>query len=266
MNITQFLLDTENALRDFTQYTLQATFGEEWVCHLGVTEDRVNQWKSRMEEERKRQNAGAVEDRLLYYADFYDLQKIIEKNWEQLFKDVFFDLKTLRLYFDNLRGQDAWELLLFQQNLVMGICGEIRSLIVKYRSKMEGHFPQIESAQDSLGSLLLPGPIVQFTLAKNVLRMVPVTLTEKVLRPGDEVEFIITASDAKRGEIEFALQKGCGMCEKWQKDNHFKWRIDDSDIGKKTDLTFYIRSMRKHHAMGDYDDFVNFSYHLIPKR
>ncbi|MDD2666267.1 MAG: hypothetical protein PHD13_03510 [Methanocellales archaeon] len=260
MDIKQSLLDTENALRDFIQYTLQAKFGEEWICHLGATDDRVNQWKSRMEEERQR--AGPVEERLLYYADFYDLQKIIEENWEPLFKNVFFDLGTLGVYFDQLRDfRDARELLLFQQNLVLGICGEIRSLIVKYRSR--AHFPQIESAQDSLGSLLLPGPIVQFTLAKKVLRMVPVTLTEKVLRPGDEVEFIITASDKEGGEIEFAIQKGCSMCEKWQKDNHFKWRIDDSDIGKKTDLTFYIRSMRKHHAMGDYDDFVNFSYIII---
>ncbi|MDD4897860.1 MAG: Swt1 family HEPN domain-containing protein [Methanocellales archaeon] len=263
-------MDTENALRDFTQVLLQAKFGEEWIIHLGITEDRVNQWKSRMEEERKSQRAGAVEEHLLYYADFYDLQKIIEKNWEQLFKDVFFDLKALQTYFDKLqdfRDQDAHrrELLLFQQNLVMGICGEILSLLVKYRSNMGGHFPQIESAQDSLGSLLLPGPIVQFTLTKKVLRLVPVVLTEKVLRPGDEVEFVITASDMEGGEIEFAMGKDfCGG--KWQKDNHFKWRIDDSDIGKKTDLTFYIRSMRKHHAMGDYDDFVNFSYNLIPKR
>ena len=68
-------------------------------------------------------------------------------------------LSTLEAF----RNPDAHrrELLLHQKYLILGICSEIRLLIIRYRSKMEtseDYYPRIESIQDSL---VIHGLIVQ---------------------------------------------------------------------------------------------------------
>jgi hypothetical protein len=70
-----------------------------------------------------------VDPRLIYYADFYDLGTIIEKNWS-LFKDVFGELNRLRVYLhdlERLRDPDAHrrELLPHQKHIVLGVSGEL---------------------------------------------------------------------------------------------------------------------------------------------
>jgi len=76
MDVTQALRDTENALRDFIAATLERSAGREWLDSCGVTPDRITKWRARKSEERRRQEAGVVDERLLYYADFYDLKTV----------------------------------------------------------------------------------------------------------------------------------------------------------------------------------------------
>lgn len=40
MDITQALKDTENALRDFTDFNLQQKLGNEWIVKSGVPKER----------------------------------------------------------------------------------------------------------------------------------------------------------------------------------------------------------------------------------
>ncbi|MCG2718987.1 MAG: hypothetical protein L6408_09190 [Nanoarchaeota archaeon] len=47
MDITQEFNDTENALRDFIQSRMRAEYHDEWIKHLGVTENRISKWKER---------------------------------------------------------------------------------------------------------------------------------------------------------------------------------------------------------------------------
>jgi len=83
MDVSQALKDTENSLRDFIAYVLREAFGDEWVDKCGVTPERVQKWNRRKAQEEGRQKLGAVEERLLYYADFYDLETILGKHWHR---------------------------------------------------------------------------------------------------------------------------------------------------------------------------------------
>ena len=131
METTQTLKNTENALRDFIAITLKESLGKKWVLNCGVSKERIGKWIERKTEEEKKYVAGVAEERLIYYADFYDLKKIIEKNRDKDFKKVFSSQKTINLYLDilhNFRNPDAHrrELLPHQEYLILGIAGEIR--------------------------------------------------------------------------------------------------------------------------------------------
>src|SRR3990170_7376066 len=165
MDITQALKDTENSLRDFVSAVLHKKFGETWVENCGVSPDRLKKWNERKAAEEKRQEAGAVEQRLIYYADFYDLRTILRKYWQDEFSDVLGDWKTMDVWLnelEKLRDPDAHrrELLPHQKHLILGISGEIRTRLVRYRSKQEtseDYYPRIESARDSVGSVYTYG-------------------------------------------------------------------------------------------------------------
>ncbi len=110
IDITQALKDTENALRDFIASILRKKFGENWVEKCGISNERIQQWQARKAEEEKRQKFGAVEERLIYYADFYDLETILHKNWQGEFNEALGDWKTMKVWLDELgklRDPDA---------------------------------------------------------------------------------------------------------------------------------------------------------------
>ena len=138
---TQDLKDAENALRDLIYAKLISTFGKDWPKECSVTQERIKVWEKRKEEERKK--ISAIDERLLYYADFHDLQTILHKNWDSMFREIFIDKKRLEAYLsilEDYRNPEAHRRELFphQKQLVSGASGEIRSLIVRWRSKKEG--------------------------------------------------------------------------------------------------------------------------------
>src|SRR5580704_16062292 len=125
MDVTQELRDTENALRDFISSMLSEKLGADWVDNCGPSPDRIENWRKRKATEEKRQESGVVEERLLYYADFYDLETILKKHWTH-FSDVLGDWKTMDVFLKELgrlRDPDAHrrELLPHQKHLVLGI-------------------------------------------------------------------------------------------------------------------------------------------------
>jgi hypothetical protein len=160
VDITQALRDAENTLRDFIALILSRKFGTDWEAQCGVSEDRLEKWKERKITEAKRQDAGAVDARPIYYADFYDLQKILRKHWDPLFEPAFGKLRTMEVWLaelEKLRDPDAHRrpLLPHQRDLASGISGEIRTKIARYRSAQEtsdAYYPRIESAADNLGN------------------------------------------------------------------------------------------------------------------
>lgn len=260
VDVTQALKDTENSLRDFIAATLQARYGAQWLAHLGVPEDRPLEWQKRKDAEVTRQEAGVVEERLLYYAQFFDLITILEKNWGD-FAGALGDWKTMKVHLselNKLRDPDAHrrELLPHQKYMALGIAGEIRNRLIRYRSKQEtaeDYFPRIESAIDSLGSIWTPEERTR-TL-----------FTNKVLRPGDTVDFVITATDPQGGALKY-----CVVLEDddiaWQASNTFTKRIGTHHIQRNFQAKLLVLSSRDYHASTQWDDRVSFVYDVLPPK
>lgn len=262
MDVTQALRDAENSLRDFVVLILSKG-APDWIDRCGVSAERIAKWKERKVAEEKRQEAGAVEERLIYYADFYDLKIILKKNWSGEFSAALGDWKTFEVYLgelEKLRDADAHRraLLPHQKHLILGMSGEIRNRIVRYRSKMETPddcFPQIESARDSLGNLWVPDNFIGLKVIN----------TKTVLRPGVILEFVVTATDPEDLPLEYAVGLSNNPSPMWQSDPNLQFLIESCHISRTFLLEISIRSTRLYHATGSRDDYVCFIYHVLPK-
>jgi hypothetical protein len=216
----------------------------------------------RKDAETKRQKGGVVETRLIYYADFFDVRTILEKNWDK-FTNALGDLKTMRVYLDELeklRDPDAHrrELLPHQKHLAAGISGEIRTRLIRYRSKLEtteDYFPRIESARDSLGNIWTPDG-----------SSMAIVSTKQILRPCDVVDYVVTASDPLGQPLKYRICTNFLKEEKWQDDNTLSLVISDNNIRETFRVTIEIKSERKHHARSDHDAGVTFFYTVLPAK
>ena len=260
MDTTQALKDAENALRDFIADMLLKSFGQGWEEKCGVSKDRVEKWRERKIVEAKRQETGVVDERLLYYADFYDLKIILKKHWSAIFSPALGDLKTFEVWLtelEKIRDPDAHrrELLPHQRHLVLGISGEIRTRIVRFRSMQEtseSYFPRIDCVRDSLGSIWTYGNSSTF-------------YTEKNVRPGDTIDLVVTASDPIGDSLQYGIAAGLGE-SKWQDSNAITYTFHETDVRRLFDLIIRIRSPRAFHAYSDYDDHVQVIYSVLPPR
>jgi len=261
LDVTQFLKDAENSLRDFIATILHKHLGSNWVEASGVSAERVRAWQDRQKSEEKRQATGTVDPRLLYYADFYDLATILKKHWH-LFEEVFGKFRRFEVLWDELqryRDPDAHrrELLPHQKYMIIGISGEIRNCIVRYRSKMEtgeDYYPRFEVVRDSLGSVFVP---------QGENRML---VTELRLRPGDCMEVVATATDPLGSQLEYAVRKLGSSQFVWQNSGAFSISFDERDVRQKMDVQVAVRSPRKFHAYQEYDDLVAFRYEILPPK
>jgi hypothetical protein len=263
MDISQVLKDTENSLRDFIALILSEKLGSDCVNKCGVSSERICKWKERKGTEIKRQEAGAIDERLIYYANFYDLKPILKKHW-QYFAPAFGDFKIMKVWLsecEKLRDPDAHrrELLPHQKNLILGISGELRTKIARYRSQQEtteSYYPRIEFASDNLGNSWKPGENSLIETGMN-------------LRPGDILEFVVTASDplGECLEFQFAFDTGSpGGRGKWSTQNTFIFIVTDKYVANLFFATLSVRSKRKYHAHRDWDDSVMFRYTVLPPK
>ena len=159
---------------------------------------------------------------------------------------------------EQLRDPDAHrrELLPHQKHLILGISGEIRTRLVRYRSKQEtseDYYPRIESARDSLGDIYtFGGP--------------PIVRTNICLHIGDIVEFVVTASDPLGADLQYQLILGLGEARDWQDSNVMALTIEKKHVRKEFEVMLSVRSHREYHAKGNYDDVVLFVYEVLPPR
>ncbi|CAG1020875.1 hypothetical protein DOJK_00626 [Patescibacteria group bacterium] len=261
MDVTQALKDTENLLRDFIAVVLQKAFGDNWLDKCGVSEERIKKWEERKTSEENRQLSGVVEERLIYYADFYDLKTILKKHWSGEFSKALGDWKTMEVLFtelEKLRDPDAHrrELLPHQKHLILGISGEIRTRLIRYRSKQEtseDYYPRIESARDSLGNIYTFGQMAFIN-------------TKMCLRIGDVVEFVVTASDPLGANLQYSLKIDCDFKYIWQDSNVITLTIKNNHVGRDFKVLLLVRSPREYHANGFCDDSVCFAYEVLPPR
>lgn len=262
MNVSQAPSEVENSLRDFIAVMLQKQHGSDWIKKCGVTPERIKNWESRKADEVRRQQAGAVEERLLYYADFYDLNTILHKNWSgEISAALGGKWKTIEVFLNELgklRDPNAHhrELLPHQKHLVLGLSGEIRNRLVRYRSKMEtseDYYPRLESVRDNLGYVWVPPHGAGISGAH--------------LRVGDALEFVVSATDPLGEPLSYKIRKIYGGDnDQWQENNVLNVPITAGDVRKDFKVAIYMRSPRQYHARGTWDDDVIFVYEVLPPR
>ncbi len=260
MDASQALRDTENALRDFIASILKKTLDDDWVDKCGVSQDRIEKWKERRRIEEKRQEAGVVDERLIYYADFYDLKTILKKHWSDKFSEALSDLKTMEVFLselEKLRDANAHgrELLPHQKQLILGIAGEIRNRLIRYRSEQEtseDYFARIETVRDSFGN------IWTYENPSKYLE------TKTILRPGDTVEFFITASHPKSASFQYTMfprfteSIDKNWWNRWKQydpksPNSLSLKIQEYHIKKSFTVSLKIRTFR--FILPDFEDF-----------
>ena len=260
-DISQYLKDTENSLRDLILWLMVEKFGLNWENKCGISDKRLQIWQERLASEAKR-GIVSLDNRLIYYADLYDLETIIHKNWNTTFVSVFQSKKEIEVilnYLEQYRNADSHrrELLPHQKHLIIGIAGELRSQIIRYRSSImnkKKYFPVIECVRDNLGNICLQS---------NEL-----ISTNTVLVPGDILSYTVTASDPEDRLLQYSIELANGPMfqgGKWQNENYFEVTIEESHICEALYVQICIKSDRKFHAKRNRDDVVCFKYSVLPK-
>jgi hypothetical protein len=141
-----------------------------------------------------------------------------------------------------------------QKHRILGLSGEIRTRITKFRSIQEtpeAYFPRIESVRDNLGNIWVYGTEV------------PAIITPTILRPGDIIDIVMTASDPLSEELDYGVAIGRDDLI-WHNTNTFSLTMKPNHIGRHVHLAFFIRSPRAYRAMEFYDDLITFVYTILP--
>jgi hypothetical protein len=258
LDVGEQLRATENVLRNLIASVLVEKLGGDWIEKTGVSQDRYDGWITKREAENKKLATGNLETRLLYFADFFDLKTIIVKNWDH-FSAVFGERKEFEIFLSNLEdfrnpNAHARGLLPYQEHLALGICGEIRAKVARYRSKKETAqdcFPRIDSAYDNHGHTYPYRGVVS---------------DRANLRPGDRIEVVVHGSDPEGLALEYRFRMENGPDQAWSSSNTFSFELTNNHIGMLRDVRFYIRSPREYHAFGDYDHLETFLFDVLPLR
>lgn len=254
IDVDKSLRDIENFLRNNTMYILKNQYGNDWKKHLGVTKERLEVWNSRMLEEGKRLKGQSIENRKIYYSDFYDLKTIIIKNWD-IFKKCFDEKKIIEHQLSQLesfRNPNAHnrDLLDYQKHLLVGYIGNIKNGIMKFRGDIEKkstYFPEYES-------LNINGKIYKNSWAH----------LEEIFRDGDEIEITIYVTSPNTQKIFYKMDNHFGKKnENWTEKNHFKIEIDNTKLGKNEKI-IYFKSDADYHMNGEWDGLVTISYTVVP--
>jgi hypothetical protein len=140
-----------------------------------------------------------------------------------------------------------------QKHLIVGISGEIRNRLIRYRSKQEtgeDYYPRLESVSDNFGNFWSSG-------IKNGDNL----FTQTKLRPGDILEFTITARDPLGEPLEFRIGYDNNG---WQDSSEFRKIITEKDVSNSFKVAICVRSHRKFHAWHDMDDNILFDYMVLP--
>jgi hypothetical protein len=252
------LLKIENTLRNFICHQLKKEYSDNWEKNYGVSNERIVNWTNRLNTESKKFKLnGTVENRLIYYSDFYDLLTIISKNWQKCFHPVFDNKKETEIFLkklDDYRNVEAHrrELLSHQKLLLQGIVGELTNKIIRYKSKMEHDldiFPRLERITDNFGNIWSDGE------RKSVE-------TNVILHPGDILEFSIDATDPENMELEYCIQGIIG----WEKEKNIKLKIEEKHIALRRVFAILMKSKREYHSHNERDGEIHFVYKILPNK
>lgn len=216
------------------------------VVKYKVTDNRVSQWIEKRNIEQKKNNGILFENRILFYSDFYDLETIIDKNWESFFP-VLNEKKRWSVFFkevEKYRNTIAHgrQLVKSQEELLSGIVTDLKNTITIFHNKnnmKEDFFIEIIRITDNLGN----------SWSKSIFER----SETPILRVGDEYEINIEANDPKDREIEYSLSALGSDFLIVQKASKFCFVVTPNLIGRMVSLLVHVRTpesnYKNEHAM-----------------
>lgn len=204
-----------------------------------------DKWFEKRTFEKEKNDGFLFEKRIIFYADFFDLKTIIDKNWskfENLFKNkerfiVFFNEVNQLKNILNLGGT----LTKSQEELLSGIVTDLKNsytIFTNKKNKINDYFIRINSVSDNLGNNWH-----KENSGKN---------SKPVLTVGDEYELMIDANDPKDREIEYEVYHFAGSLRLKQNQNRFSIKISEDLIGANTILVVKAKTPKSDYK----NDFV----------
>jgi hypothetical protein len=150
-------------------YAYNAAYGANWLQWISSDEQRQD-WARRHEQEKKKRTgkgAAVVPNHGLAYSDLKDLVGIVQKRWQPI-EPAFgasakSETRALLVRFETLRNtaMHGRTPLVFEQELMSGIAGQIRNQVTIFMSSQDpqgDYFPRIESITDSFGNTFEGSP------------------------------------------------------------------------------------------------------------
>ncbi len=262
IDVNEELKMLEQALRDIIVFALNIKYGASWIDILKITDDRKNIWKQKMEEESKRLKGNILDNRIIYYSDFYDLETIIDKHWDDVFKEIFYDKKQLMVFLEIISTYRVAiahnrELLEHQKNLLVGISGTIRRLITEYKADKDSednYYPKFQSIIVNGMDIITPEGSIQ--------------LFNKKYHVGDEIEVIVNVITPPDIKVTFAICMSDEVlfkfCDKDFSNNNRKiFKLSKKDI-PRTQIHIAVKSNQDFHRCGSLDLGEEHSINVLP--
>lgn len=141
-------------------------------------------------------------------------------------------------------------LLLYQEKLIEGITGELKTLLINYHNKNmnpDDYFIKILKVHDNIGNI--------FEADSGRFGMI----TKSVLRVGDLIEININAYDPKGREMVYKLYNSKFQFE--NKTGRFQIEITEKMIGNPTVLSAIVKTQLANYENSDQ---VTIHYRILP--
>lgn len=273
LNPAVALSTCETALRELLSYAYTAKFGPKWLRTI-ASPNKIAEWEERaVTESRARGSRGAahVPDAGLSYANFYDLLSITRAHWEPLAAALGKKAAIVPLLerFDSLRNAvgHSRPLLLFEQDLLSGIAGQIRNQVTIYMSAQDEAgdiYPRIESITDSFGRRIecarVEGELAGAIRANDIM-----------VHPGDRVTFECVAVDPQDRDLSWSIgaypARTSSVRSASGVPTTLAWTFTDSNVTETFDLEICMATHEApYHRFGQFDHRVYFRYRVRPPR
>lgn len=250
---------------------VQAVLGDgtaEWLNGY-VSEESYEALQARRTEEAKRRAPAAVPQSLLAYTHFYELRRILEKNWDTFAPALGpkKDFGVLADRVEDFRNAPAHsrELLPHEIAMLQGIAGTFRTQVTAFLSSQapDGkHYPVIESARDSFGNEL------DVERQSHQSAQVPTNLR---LQLGDVVEFALRGWDPQGRELTWMLRiwpHAPGSLARRHiatgTEVTLTWEVLPEHVSAATFVEIDVKSSGPYHRHQGYDSRVVFGYVVDP--
>lgn len=264
IDVNQELKKIENALRDIISFSMNIKYGPNWIDQLMINKTKIADWKNKMNEEIKKYRGTKIENRLIYYSEFYDLCNIIGKHWDDIFKDIFIEKKQIEVLLDIISANRISiahnrELREYQKSFLIGASGMIRHMITEYkadRDNEESYYPKFESI---------------FINDIDILRVEErIEIYDKKYHVGDEIEVVVNVNCPPDVDVKYVISIGDESFhvfsdKEFSKNNRAKYVLKKKDISS-VNIVVVVKSNQEYHKYKSFDLKEECSISVLPNK